>query len=110
MAEPGLQRPRVVAGVSQGISVVWLAARDVPRTREAVEAAFDRRRASRLRALLHTSPRPSSTLLPQAPALSSVRSNLKPAEDLQAKIAFVAGGNSGITRVRELVLYYPPPD
>ena len=68
MAEPGLQRPRVVAGVSQGISVVWLAARDIPRTREAVEAAFDRRRASQLRALLHTSPRPSSTLLPQAPA------------------------------------------
>jgi len=42
--------------------------------------------------------------------LSSVRSNLKPAEDLQAKIAFVAGANSGITRVRELVLCYPPPD
>ena len=53
MAEPGLQRPRVVAGVSQGISVVWLAARDIPRTREAVEAAFDRRRASQLRALVH---------------------------------------------------------
>jgi len=27
-----------------------------------------------------------------------------------AGIAFVAGGNSGITRGRELVLYYPPPD